>query len=207
VPGGDAEATAMADQLRADGVERLIIADDRTRSGTGLGDRIEAVAGERGIAVERLRLDPDRGVPSLERVRGADGLVYTGADGDFAANVLRDARATDRALRLYGTDDLTLAQRPAGGTSRLTVTGVDPVADPGFEKRFAAAFGHEPDRNAVLGYRAMRLVLTAVARSGKDAASRRVVTARALALGREPRSGFARFRVQADGLVRVGPPL
>jgi hypothetical protein len=98
---------------------------------------------------------------------------------------------------------------------RLMLSGVDPVRDRGFERRFAAVFGRPPERQAVLGYRAMRLVLAAVARAGQDAASRREVIARALALAGDPRARFARYRVQGplrDGrgspvLVRVGPPL
>jgi hypothetical protein len=93
---------------------------------------------------------------------------------------------------------------------RLELTGVDPspVGDTReFERRFEAAFGTAPDRQAVLGYRAMRLVLAAIARAGEDAASRREVIRTTLALAGEPRARFARYRVQGDRLVRVGPPL
>jgi branched-chain amino acid transport system substrate-binding protein len=219
VPADDRQATALVDLMRSGGVRRLVIADDRQLAGTSMGDRVGRLATEAGIeVVDRKRLNARGDVPAdlgreVEASR-ADAFFYGGAYGSFAVDVLQDVHDADGSVRLYGTDDLAISpelpERAGAASSRLELTGVDPspAGDArDFERRFAARFGERPDRQAVLGYRAMRLVLAAIARSGKDAASRREVTRRTLELAGEPRARFVRYRVQGARLVRVGSPL
>jgi branched-chain amino acid transport system substrate-binding protein len=219
VPGDGEQAAALLGLMRSDGVGRLVIADDRAVAGTSMGDRVERLARAAGIDVaDRVRLDPAGGVPDglagdVRRER-ADAFFYAGAYGDGAVAALRAVHAAAPRTALYGSDDLAISpQLPAragAAAERLVLTGVDPSpqGDTGaFERRFAAAFGRRPDRQAVLGYRAMRLVLDAIRRAGPDAASRRKVIEQTLGLARRPLARFARFRVVGGRLVGVGRPL
>jgi branched-chain amino acid transport system substrate-binding protein len=219
VPAGDRQATALVDLMRSGGVQRLVIADDRQLAGTSMGDRVTSLAREAGIdVVDRKRLNARGDVPDDlgddVEARRADAFFYGGGYGTFAVDVLQQVHAADDAVRLYGTDDLAISpdlpERASAVSGRLELTGVDPspAGDArDFERRFEARFGERPDRQAVLGYRAMRLVLAAIARAGEDADSRREVTRRTLELAGEPRARFVRYRVEGERLVRVGPPL
>jgi branched-chain amino acid transport system substrate-binding protein len=219
VPADDEQAAGLVDLMREDGVERLVIADDRQLAGTSMGDRVARLARSSGIdVVDRKRLDARGEVPDdlgrEVRARRADAFFYGGAYGEFAVDVLKDVHDAGGAVRLFGADDLAMSpelpERARAVGDRLVLTGVDPspAGDArDFERRFVAEFGSRPERQAVLGYRAMRLVLAAIARAGEDAASRREVIRRTLELAGEPRARFARYRVQDARLVRVGPPL
>jgi branched-chain amino acid transport system substrate-binding protein len=216
VPAGDRQAQMLVDLMRRQGVRRLVLADDRKLSGTSLGDRVARAARDAGIEiVDRKRLDTGGDVPDglAEDIREErpDAFFYAGSYDDFAVDALRSVYAARPAVRLYGTDDLAIAPelpvRAGAAAARLELTGVDPGETRDFERRFQAAYGARPERQAILGYRAMQLALDAVRIAGKDAASRREVIRRALEEDTAPRARFARFRVDEERLVRVGPPL
>jgi branched-chain amino acid transport system substrate-binding protein len=219
VPGDDVQARVLVRTLAARGVRRLVLADDRQLAGASLADRIAALAPEAGIdVVERLRLDPGGEVPDgvgrdVRRQR-ADAFLYAGAGGDFAGALLRRVHAAAPQVLLLGTDDLALAPGLAGAAGdardRLVLTGIEPRPVEGaddFARRFAAAYGRAPDRQAVLGYDAMRLVLRAIARAGAGASSRQAVIRQALGGSGDPRARFVRYRVEGNRLVRVGSQL
>ena len=212
VPPGTAQVDELVPAMRAGAVRRLTIVDDGALP-TGLGDAVAEQAREAGITITgRRRVDAARGVPEglAAQLRGErpDALFYGGGDAELAADVFRAAGEADRRMRLYGSDALALApalsRRAGAAADRLVVTGVDPGASGDFARRFRAAFGREPHPQAVLGHRAMQLVLDAVRRAGKDADSRLAVIERAVAASGEPRAGFAQYRLNARGLVRVG---
>jgi len=217
VPGDERQARTLVDALQARDVRRLVIADDRLLAGAGLGDRVARLARRAGIrVVERVRLDPGGDVPDglgreVRRER-ADAFLYTGAGGAFGAGVLRRVHADAPGVLLFGGDDVTLEPGlpgragPAGEELLLTSIDARPVTgDDAFARRFAAACGRAPDRHAILGYDAMRVVLGAVTRAGAAAASRRRVVREALSASRSPRARFARYRVKRNRLVRVRP--
>ena len=216
VPPSDRQAQVIVDAMAAQDVRRLVLADDRRLAGTSLGDRVARLAGARGIeVVDRKRLDVRGDVPENlgEDVRGerADAFFYAGGYNDFAVDALRNVHAADPRLRLYGSDEMTIApelpRRAGAAAARLQLTGVDPGETAEFERRFVATYGEKPDRQAILGYRAMELVLDAVRLSGEDASSRREVVRRAVGLAGPPRARFTRYRVVDARLVRVGPPM
>jgi branched-chain amino acid transport system substrate-binding protein len=216
VPAGDRQAQALVDAMVSQDVERLVIADDRKLSGTSLGDRVARLAEDADIEiVDRKRLDPSGEVPEgLGRdvqEEQPDAFFYSGAYDDFAVELLKTVHAHVPTALLYGSDDLAIApdlpRRAGPAAQRLEVTGVDP-GDPGdFERRFEAEYGERPDRQAILGYRAMQLVLDAIRLAGPDADSRREVIRRAVGLAGRPHARFARYRIERDRLVRVGPHL
>jgi branched-chain amino acid transport system substrate-binding protein len=216
VPPGGAQGRGIVAAMRAAGVRRLAVADDAGVQGGALAGRVAGLARAAGIdVVGRRRLDPRGEVPEdlagdLREAR-ADAFFYGGASGDFAVEVLQTAAGAGARLRLYGADALTVAPGLPGlsgaAADRLTLTGVDPGEQAAFARRFRAAYGAAPDRQAVLGYRSMRLVLEAVRAAGKDADSRREVIRRAMALAEEPVATFKRYRLDGHRLVSVGSPL
>ena len=185
VPAGDAQAEPLVAALRAADVRRLAVTGG---DATPIGRRVADLAGEAGIDV-------------VGRGARPDAVLVTG-DAAEAERVLASAGA---GVRVFGTDALAL--RPPARPGRLELTAVDPREDAAFRRRFAAEYGREPERQAVLGYRAMRLVLDAIRAAGPDADSRREVIERAMGLAGEPRAGFGRYRFGSGGLVSVGPPL
>jgi branched-chain amino acid transport system substrate-binding protein len=214
VPPADRQAGLIVDAMLAQDVRRLVLADDRGLAGTTLGDRVGRLAETRGIeVVDRKRLDTRGDVPASlgADVSGErpDAFFFAGGYSDFAVDVLRQVHAASPSTRLFGGDELTLApQLPASAgaaAERLQLTGIAPGETADFERRFEAAYGERPDRQAILGYRAMKLALDAVRAAGEDASSRREVMRHAVELAGNPRARFARYRVDDARLVRVGP--
>jgi branched-chain amino acid transport system substrate-binding protein len=222
VPGDDQQAQEIVDGMRADGMKRIVLADDREVAGTSLGDRVARLARPAGIdVVRRERLDPDDdakdgievpdGLGRDVRDDKADGFFYGGTYRPFALEVLKAVHAENPGVSLYGGDDLALApalpEQAGAAADQLMVTGVKAPRDAealGFARNFARTYGHQPHPQAVLGYQAMRLVLDAVRRSGADAASRHRVIREALKEAGSPRVTFGRFRVERNRLVPAG---
>jgi branched-chain amino acid transport system substrate-binding protein len=225
VPGDDEQARALVDVMRSQGVRRILLADDREVAGVSLGDRVTRLAPGAGIeVVERRRMDPDDdvedgievpdGIVRDVRRKQADAFLYAGTYRPFAAEVLKAVHAEDPSMRLYGTDDLALAEdlpeQAGAAADRLVLTAVRAPRDAdaqAFARRFEAAYGKEPHPQAVLGYKAMRLVLDAIRRAGPDATSRRKVTQEALRQAKGPRATFGSFRIEGTRLVPAGSRL
>ena len=221
VPGDQEQAEELVAGMRRDGVRRLLLADDRELSGTGLGDRLARLARTAGIEiVGRARLDPDDDVDDgIEvpdglgrdvRTQRADAFFYAGAYRPFAVEVLKRVHRENPGVGLYGTDDLALApELPAqvgAAGRRLVLAGVRTppgAAAASFARGFEREYGERPHPQAIFGYQAMRLVLRAVARAGADAKSRRRVIREALKEARGPSARFGRFTVQGNRLIPV----
>ncbi|HWT94318.1 MAG TPA: ABC transporter substrate-binding protein [Solirubrobacteraceae bacterium] len=214
VPADDQQVQDLIADMTSHNVERLILADDREVAGVSMGDRVAQAARDAGIeVVDRRRLDPGGDVPEdlgeeLRQERG-DAFFYAGTYSDFAVDVLREVHDGAPAMRLYGADDLAmgpqLPERLGTAARRLMLTGVDPApgADEAFERSFQRVYGEKPERQAILGYRAMKLVLSAIGRAGERAKSRRTVIDLTLRMAGEPRARFTRYRISGDRLVRV----
>ena len=221
VPGDDQQATELVAALRAGGVQRLFLADDRELGGTALVDRlVRLTRGTRIEIVGRARLTPDddavdgievpSGLARDVREERADAFLYAGAYRPFATEVLKAVHAANPRVDLYAPDDLALAPdlpAEAGAAGRrLLLTGVrapDDGAAQTFARSFQSEYGTGPHPQAVFGYRAMRIVLDAVRRAGPDAKSRRRVIREALAGAQSPQIRFGRFMVRANRLVPI----
>lgn len=216
VPPDTEQVEQLARLMRRSGVARVSLADDGGVGARVLLDRLAARLETAGVeVVDRERLDPRAEVPDDlgEDVRDdrSDAFVYAGSYRPFAFDVLGAVHAGAPRVALYAPDGVTLGPdlpaRAAATADRLLLTGVAPVQDAGFAERFRARYGTDPDRRAVLGYQAMRLVLRAIERAGADAASRPAVIREALRMAAEPAAGFAAFRVAGGRLVRAAPDL
>ena len=219
VEADDVQARDLARLVTAREVSGVVVADDGQLAGRDLADRVTTLLERKGVTVEeRVRLDTGEGVPESATQplaeRRASALVYTGSAAPLGLDLLRAAYAARPSARLYAADDLALSPNLTGAAGdaadRLVVTGVSIPADAearAFRRRFTAAYGRPPAREALLGYRAMRLVLESVERVGPGAESRRAVIAEALEVQSGPSVGFAPYEVRGDRLVRVRPPM
>jgi branched-chain amino acid transport system substrate-binding protein len=121
--------------------------------------------------------------PYLERMktRGVK-LVFIAGLQDDAARIIRQARAVGLEARFLGGDGVEglVGKGPEfDGTmvGLLFHPDVSPAATQ-FAERFRAAFHHEPDSYAALGYDATRLLAVAAAQAGPNRASIRAYLAR-----------------------------
>ena len=219
VQGDDDQARELVRLVRAGDPRSVVVADDAQLAGGWLADRVVARLERAGVTVAgRLRLDPGEGVPEeLARTltdERAGAFVYTGSDARFGYDLLRAAHDARPSARLYAIDDLALSPvlTGAAGTAadRLTVTGLALRGDAearAFRRRFERAYGRTPAREAILGYRAMRLVLGAARELGPRAESRLAVIAKVMSTQPGPSVGFSPYEVRGDRVVRVRPPL
>ena len=209
------EVDQLADLLERRGARRVSVADDRQVAGTAFADRLGDRLLDRGIeVVDRERLNPNGEVPDDicrdAREDEADAFVYTGAYAPFAMGVLRTVHAGAPRVDLFGTDGLAigaeLGVRAGPAADRLVVTAVAPEktdSSRAFGRSFRERYGRAPDRRAVLGYHAMRLVLGAIERAGADAASRPEVIREAVRTAGFSPAGFAPYRLDGGVLVPI----
>jgi branched-chain amino acid transport system substrate-binding protein len=170
------------------------------RAARRYGPRV-AVAAEPGKAAQALagalREQAGRLVDAGAR---PDAIVYAGSD---LRSALAFARGHARATLVF-PDELTRAGLPALLRPCRRAVFVTAAPRPGstpelraFEAAFAAEFARTPGPYAVLGWRAMRRVLEAIAGAGPRGRLRRVVAERYLALP-PVADGFTAFRAR-DG--------
>jgi branched-chain amino acid transport system substrate-binding protein len=177
-------------------------ADTLVRAARSAGNRI-AVESEAGKVPEALTTEIVRKARQVYDSR-LDAVIYVGTDLRSAVGVAEALAREYPHAQLVFPDELTRA-----GLARLLPPAVrrrsifvSSAPEPGstaelrdFERAFADEFGRAPDPYAVLGYRAMRRVLQAIAGAGPRAHLRRVVAERYLALP-PAETGFTAFRVR-----------
>jgi branched-chain amino acid transport system substrate-binding protein len=212
VPTDTEQVEELVRLVRRRGVRRAWLADDSGVGARALLDRLTARLRAANVEVaDRERLNPRGEVPDdlAEDVHDgrADAFVYAGSYRPFALDVLRAVHAGAPRVALFAAGGVAIgpdvAARAGAAADRLVLTGIAPPRDAQFAARFRARYGTDPDRRAILGYEAMRLVLAAIDRAGADAASRPAVIREALRMAGEPRAGFAAFRIVGGRLVRA----
>jgi branched-chain amino acid transport system substrate-binding protein len=154
--------------------------------------------------------------PYLERMkaRGVKLVFVAGLQAD-AARIIRQAHTVGLDAQFLGGDGLEGLARK-GPEFEGTMFGLlfHPDASPAagqFADRFRAAFHHEPDSFAALGYDATRLLAVAAAEAGPSRAAIRAYLARAGREGGKPAyegvTGTIRFDANGDPVkkeFRVG---
>ena len=106
----------------------------------------------------------------------ADTVVYVGEDPENARGAIEGILRENPRARVLATAALAgSGLLEALDSKRVAiVTAAGPAdRDSAFEESFQSRFGHEPGPYALVGYRGMRGVLTALERAGKDAGVRR----------------------------------
>jgi branched-chain amino acid transport system substrate-binding protein len=187
--------------------------------GRGLADgfrRAMLDAGGRVLETDPYLPETQDLAPYLERMktRGVKLVFIAGMQAD-AARIIRQAHAVGLDARFLGGDGLERLARK-GPEFEGTMLGLlfHPDASPAagqFADRFRAAFHHEPDSFAALGYDATRLLAVAAAEGGPSRASIRGYLARVGREGGKPAyegvTGTIRFDENGDPVkkeIRVG---
>jgi branched-chain amino acid transport system substrate-binding protein len=185
VPNSAAEAKAQVQQMRAQGVTKLYVADDGQPYGATLALEVEQAARQAGVAVVS-----GPATEAAARSSAADAMFYgatddSGSAGKAAGSLLGGVAASLPNIKLFV---------PSGLSDSSFVTGLTPaaqqqltVSSPGFRRRdlpaagqqfvtaFTSAYGHQPAAEAVFGYEAMSALLSVITSAGASASSRATV--------------------------------
>ncbi len=190
VPTGAREALGLADWLRDLGISRVTLAHDGLQEGLGHGTELERVLRQAGVAVVRsIRVDPSDDPPDVagalrDVLRGpAVALVYAGGSTSTASALLGAVAERAPGKQLFATSGVA-GPRLAEGLAELeTVRVVSPLLPlaerPPAARRMAARyrelFDAPPPPSALYGYEAMRSILDAIGRAGKNGNDRQAV--------------------------------
>lgn len=198
VPPDNRQAAAIAAYMKELGVTRLYVVNDGGGYGVAMANAVVANATALGIGVVTNDTITPQGAdyPGAARkiVRLApDAVFFGGTAHDRAEALWEDLHTIAPRLKLLGPNALALPGfygrlGPAAASAYL----VDPSIPPrdrsqtyrSFVDRFRRSYHHSPDRYAVYGYEAMRVVLGALHRAGRHANDRRRVIRRVFGLRR-----------------------
>lgn len=183
VPRDTVQARALLRAAREAGCRRLRVWHTETTYASGLAGSIERFAGEAGVAIAgKDEVDPQaRDYRALAEAIDADCLAWTGEAESNGAQVLADAGASSRGLRIFAADahcgrggaaPRTEIPRSIATRFRCTfpILGPDALEPAGRRvlERYRSKHGSgEFDAYAVYGYEAMALLLDAVERGGE----------------------------------------
>jgi branched-chain amino acid transport system substrate-binding protein len=190
VPRDKVQAAALVTQMKADGCQKIAIANDKDTYGAGLA-RITVLdltnSGMTLVSNTGIQKDAPnfRSYASTLKSAGVDCFLFSGVTANGAVQVFKDVGAALPNAKLYGPDGVCESgfTNPAkkgipaslGKRFKCTVATLDIKADPGgaaFLKDFQAKYGiSNPDPYAIYGYEAAKLVLDTIAKGGttKDA--------------------------------------
>jgi len=219
VPSNRVAATALIRAMRAEHCARLAIVTGRDLDGRDLGRslRAAAMASRLRIVFNRQRPARDAGYHALAAaaaVRLPDCIAFAGDDSAGSVGIEAFADTMARA-RLYGSGSVAFAAAmgrgalPASIARRLRLVLPAPAATGStaagrlFLRRFKRTFpGVAPAPDALYGYEAMRLALSAIKRSGN--ADRREIVA-ALFATHNRRSALGAYSIDDNGdITSVG---
>jgi ABC-type branched-subunit amino acid transport system substrate-binding protein len=172
VPSTAAEATAIVNRMKGQGVKTLDVADDSTDYGASVAQEIRTDATAAGMTV-------------TGSASGADAVFYGGLPGTAAKQALDAAASAAPTAKLYASsalyDDAFVAGLSSGAQSALTVSApgflpgkLDAVGK-SFLTAFKARYGHTPAPQAIFGYESMRAIVATLVQAGAHAASRSTV--------------------------------
>ncbi|MBV9820538.1 MAG: hypothetical protein JOZ07_19585 [Solirubrobacterales bacterium] len=179
VPSTAAEAEAIVARLRAQRLATVDVVSDGQPYGTSIAAEVRVDARGAGLQV-------------TSSPTGAGAVFYAGAPGAAARAALDRAAAAAPRAKLFAPsalyDPAFVSSLSAPARSNLT------ISVPGFTARtltaqgrrftsaFDAAYGHEPQPEAIFGYEAMASLLAVLHSAGSEANRRSVVVSRYLGL-------------------------
>lgn len=190
VPTGAREALGLADWIRDLGLSRVTLVHDGLQEGLGHGTELERVLRRAGIAVVRsIRVAPREDPPDVsgavrDVLRGpAVPLVYAGGSTSTASALLGAVAERAPAKQLFATSGVASPRLAAalGDLETLRVVspllplGERPPAAQRMAARYRELFDAPAPPTALYGYEAMRSVLDAIRRAGKDGNDRQAV--------------------------------
>jgi branched-chain amino acid transport system substrate-binding protein len=197
-PPDNRQAAALAAYMKELGVTRLYVANDGGGYGVAMADAVVVDAAALGIGVVANDTITPQGADYAGAARkvlrtAPDAFFFGGTAHDRAEGLWEDLHTIAPKLKLFGPNALALRDFYGRlGPSAASTYLVDPSIPPrdrsqtyrSFVDRFRRAFHRSPDRYAVYGYEAMRVVLGALRRAGRHANERRRVIRRVFGLRR-----------------------
>ncbi len=197
-PPDNRQAAALAAYMKELGVTRLYVANDGGGYGVAMADAVVVDAAALGIGVVANDTITPQGADYAGAARkvsrtAPDALFFGGTAHDRAEGLWEDLHTIAPNLKLFGPNALALPDFHGRlGPSAASTYLVDPSIPPrdrsqtyrSFVDRFRRSFHRSPDRYAVYGYEAMRVVLGALRRAGRHANERRRVIRRVFGLRR-----------------------
>jgi branched-chain amino acid transport system substrate-binding protein len=197
-PPDNRQAAALAAYMKELGVTRLYVANDGGGYGVAMADAVVVDAAALGIGVVANDTITPQGADYAGTARkilrtAPDALFFGGTVHDRVEALWEDLHTLAPTLKLFAPNALALPDFYGRlGTAAASTYLVDPSIPPrdrsqtyrSFVDRFRRAFHRSPDRYAVYGYEAMRVVLGALRRAGRHANERRRVITRVFGLRR-----------------------
>jgi branched-chain amino acid transport system substrate-binding protein len=197
-PPDNRQAAALAAYMKELGVTRLYVANDGGGYGVAIADAVVVDAGALGIGVVANDTITPQGADYSGAARkvlrfAPDAVFFGGTAHDRADALWEDLHTIAPKLKLFGPNALALPDfygrlGPSAASTYLVDPSI-PARDRSqtyrsFLDRFRRSFHRSPDRYAVYGYEAMRVVLGALHRAGRHANDRRRVIRRVFGLRR-----------------------
>jgi ABC-type branched-subunit amino acid transport system substrate-binding protein len=172
VPTTAAEATAIVNRMKSQGVKKLGVSDDATDYGSSVAQEVRSDATTAGITVTGSS-------------DGVDAFFYGGLPGAAATQALDGAAKAAPNAKLYASsalyDDPFVAGLSSGAQAALTVStpgfmpGKLDAVGKSFVSAFTSQYGHAPAPQAIFGYEAMRAIVATLVQAGAHAAARSTV--------------------------------
>jgi ABC-type branched-subunit amino acid transport system substrate-binding protein len=194
VPNSGPEAKAVVQELGAEHVTSLFVADDGQLYGAALALEVRNAAKTAGVTL-------------ATSAAGAGAVFYGGsvANAPVATRFLDQTASASPKAKLFVPsglyDSSFVAGLSAGAQARLTLSSPgflpkDLTGDgPAFASTFRTDYGHAPAPQAVFGYEAMRAVLATLAQAGTAANNRAVVVAGFRSLKRTSGSALGAYSI------------
>jgi branched-chain amino acid transport system substrate-binding protein len=192
VPPDNRQAAAIAAYMKELGVTRLYVANDGGGYGVAMANALVNDATALGIGVFNNETITPQGADYAGAARRIvrlvpDAVFFAGTAHDRAEALWEQLHSIAPHLKLFGPNALALPDfydriGPAAASTYLVDPSI-PARDRSqtyrsFIDRFRRSYHHSPDRYAVYGYEAMRVVLGALRRAGRHANDRRRVIRR-----------------------------
>ena len=231
VPRDSIQSAALLTQMKADGCQKIAIANDKEVYGQGLAALAELQKSKIGVTItSNTGIDPTapnfRSYAQTVKSQGADCFFFAGIVSNGAVQLTKDVNSAIPTAKIYGGDGVCTSSytNPAkkgvptsiGPLIKCTVATLDLKAYPGgttFLSSYQKAYGtNNPDPYAIYGYESMKLILDTVASLGSKGNDKAAVlkalfatTSRNSVLGSYGFDQNGDTTLKSYGVYKVGP--
>jgi branched-chain amino acid transport system substrate-binding protein len=219
IPNDAVEAAAQVRLQQSVGCTKTFVLDDDEFDGEDAAASFQFAARAAHLPLAGMqafdpRVQDYRSLASAVSKTGADCVLISAITEDNAVMLTRQIAAAMPTARIFGTAGLaesTYADPKLGGIPRtldprvlLTVATLGPSASPPEGKAFYARYDRQfgdPEPDAIFGYEAMKLMLSAIARATDDGtvAAMRSSVRKAILTTRARRGAVGTYSIQRDG--------
>lgn len=217
-PSDAVQATVLAELQRSLGCSKTYVLADDEVDGEDLAASFSLAAPNAGLhVVGTQQFDPKAtsysGVAAAVKSSGANCVLVSAISGSNTVLVTEQVAAALPHARIFAGAGLAQSSYvdPQGGvplaldprlliTSPALAASAYPPAGRAFLERYTRAYG-APEPDAILGYEATELMLSAIRRATDNghAPARRSAVARAIFQTRERRSALGTYSIESDG--------